>query len=170
MQQFNEDAYFYYKKSHRVSPKAPASLSALANLCERLGKKKEALEAFVKIIDIDSADATAMNYVGYMYAEKGESLEYALALIERALAIEPNNGYFIDSRGWVFYQMGDFDEAYADLVRAAALVEDAVIFEHLGDACVKLDRIPEARDAYDRALVLDPLNNSLKKKRGGLKQ
>ncbi|MCX7995680.1 MAG: tetratricopeptide repeat protein, partial [candidate division WOR-3 bacterium] len=158
------DAYFYYKKSIDYNPTSIPGLSALANLCDRLGRKKEALHIFEKIISIDSTDATALNYVGYTYAERGERLDYALELIEKALRIEPNNGYIIDSRGWVYYQMGDYESALIDLKRASELVEDPVILEHLGDVYFKLGDIEKALEAYEKVLKLEPGNKKVKNK------
>lgn len=163
------DAYFYYKKSLRLNQKSLAGLSALANICDRIGKKDEALRTFEKIILIDSTDATALNYVGYTYAERGEKLDYALELIEKALSIEPNNGYIIDSRGWVYYQKGDYNSALIDLKRASELIEDAVIFEHLGDVYLKLNEFEKAIEMYNKVLNLDPKNKSVKNKLSNLK-
>ncbi len=158
------NAYFFYKKSLKLNPSSLPGLSALANLCDRIGKKEEAFKTFEKVISFDSTDATALNYVGYTYAERAESLEYALNLIERALSIEPNNGYFIDSRGWVYYQKGDYESALSDLKRASELVEDAVILEHLGDVYVKLNEIEKAIEVYQKILSLEPQNKNIKNK------
>ncbi|MEO0182551.1 MAG: tetratricopeptide repeat protein [candidate division WOR-3 bacterium] len=163
------DAYFNYKKALTLNPNALFGLTALANLCDRLGRKEEALELFEKIIALDSLDATALNYVGYTYAERGERLDYALTLIERALSIEPNNGYIIDSRGWVYYQLGDYESAFNDLKRASELVEDPVILEHLGDVYLKLGELEKARETYKRVLKLEPQNKKVKIKLLNLK-
>ncbi|MEO0156201.1 MAG: tetratricopeptide repeat protein [candidate division WOR-3 bacterium] len=163
------DAYFYYKKSLRLNPGSLPGLSALANICDRIGKKDEALRNFEKIIQIDSTDATALNYVGYTYAERGERLDYALELIEKALSIEPNNGYIIDSRGWVYYQKGDYESALLDLKRASELVEDAVIFEHLGDVYLKLNEVEKAIEMYKKVLLLESKNKSARQKLLNLK-
>ncbi|MGB9720993.1 MAG: tetratricopeptide repeat protein [bacterium] len=163
------DAYYYYKKTIKINPSSISGLAALANLCDRLGKKDEAFRTFEKIIQIDSTDANALNYVGYTYAEKAESLDYALDLIERALSIEPNNGYIIDSRGWVYYQQGDYESAFIDLRKANELVEDAVILEHLGDVYVKLNEIERAIETYKKVLNLDPKNKKVKAKLSNLR-
>ncbi len=163
------NAYFFYKKSLKLNPSSLPGLSALANLCERIGKKEEAFNTFQKIISFDSTDATALNYVGYTYAERAESLDYALNLIERALSIEPNNGYFIDSRGWVYYQKGDYESALSDLKRASELIEDAVILEHLGDVYVKLNEVEKAIEVYQKVLSLEPQNKNIRNKLAILK-
>ncbi|GAI64169.1 unnamed protein product, partial [marine sediment metagenome] len=89
---------------------------------DRIEKKDEAFRTFQKIIELDTTNSTALNYVGYTYAEQNDSLEYALQLINKALLIEKDNGYYIDSRGWVFYQMGKYDEALEELKNASPIV------------------------------------------------
>ncbi len=157
-------AYCYYRKSLRKEPKNISALDALANLCARLNREEEAFNIFRRIIKIDSTNANALNYVGYTFAEKNDSLEYALELINKALAIDANNGYYIDSRGWVYYRMGKLDRALSELKRAVELTPDPIILEHLGDVYVKLERFEDARQAYLRALKKDPGNKKLKKK------
>jgi tetratricopeptide (TPR) repeat protein len=164
MQEKYSEAYFNYHRSLESDSVGLPALEALANLCERIDKKDEAFETFKKIIVVDTASAIALNYVGYTLAERNDSLEYALELINKALDIEADNGYYIDSRGWVFYQMGRYKEALEDLKKAAEIVEDAVILEHLGDVYIKLDIQDKARDAYERALKYEPDSKILKEK------
>ncbi|MCK4251126.1 tetratricopeptide repeat protein [candidate division WOR-3 bacterium] len=164
MQQRYNEAYLYYHKSLKVDPQSLSTLEALASLCDRIEKKDEAFRTFQKIIELDTTNSTALNYVGYSYAEQNDSLEYALQLINKALLIEKDNGYYIDSRGWVFYQMGKYDEALEELKNASAIIEDAVILEHLGDVYLKLNDSEKAKEAYEKALEYDFENSVLKEK------
>jgi tetratricopeptide (TPR) repeat protein len=91
-----------------------------------------------------------------MYAERGENLQEALALIQRAVGLDPGNGAYIDSLGWVYYQLGEYDEAIVHLRQATNLVPgDGTVLEHLGDAYLALGDHGKARDAYRRALGLN---------------
>src|SRR5438552_2683306 len=83
-----------------------------------------------------------------------------------ALQIEPDNGSYLDSLGWVEFRKGRFDQALADLLRAAKNMEheDAIVFEHIGDVYLKLNRVPQALEAWQKALVLDPKNKTLTEK------
>jgi len=157
-------AYFYYHKSLSEDHENLATLEALAHLCDRIERKDEAFMTFQKIIALDTTNAEAFNYVGYTYAERNDSLDYALELINKALSLEENNGYYLDSRGWVLYQMEKYAEALTDVKRAAAIVEDAVILEHLGDIYIKLDDIDHAKDAYQKALKYNAENKMLRDK------
>jgi tetratricopeptide (TPR) repeat protein len=157
-------AYRYYQKAYGVEPTDVPTLDALANLAARIGKEEDAFRFFECIVAIDTMNATAMNYVGYTLADRNEQLDYALELIERALSIDTHNAYFIDSRAWVFYRMGRYEDARHDLERAIDITEDAVILEHLGDVYMALDEPLKAVDAFERASQLDPENKILRKK------
>jgi tetratricopeptide (TPR) repeat protein len=92
-----------------------------------------------------------------MYAERGTNLPEAIQLIQQALALEPENGYFIDSLGWAYYQQGRYPEALRELKRAVSLAkEDPVLFEHLGDAYLKNNLTNEAIEAWEKSLKADP--------------
>ena len=126
---------------------------------ERTGRHGEAEETFRGLLEIDSGFAPALNYLGYMWADLGRNLGEALALIERAVAIEPDNGAYVDSLGWALFRLGRYEEARALLERAVRLVSgDAVISEHLGDLHLAAGRHAEARLHYERALSLDGEN------------
>jgi Flp pilus assembly protein TadD len=97
----------------------------------------------------------ALNYLGYMWAEKGEHLDDALRMIRRAVELEPDNAAYIDSLGWVYFRLGDFGQAIEQLERAARMLPaDGTVQEHLGDALRAVGKMGEARAAYQRALAL----------------
>ncbi len=132
---------------------------------EKQQKFEDAVRQFRQVITLDPKHAEAYNYVGYMYAERGQNLDEAVTMIGKALALEPENGYFIDSLGWAYYQQGRYAEALRELKRAAATAkEDPVIFEHLGDALIKNGFDEDAAAAWEKALQLDPAADGVKKK------
>ena len=91
-----------------------------------------------------------------------------MELIQQALALDPENGYFIDSLGWAYYQLGKYPEALRELLRAADRAkDDPEIFDHLGDAYLKNGKVEEAIAAWEKALQVDKENRtseSVKKK------
>ncbi len=122
---------------------------------ERTGQREEAVSAFRHLISLTPDFAPALNYLGYMWTERGENLEEALRFVERAVALDPNNGAYLDSLGWAFFRLGRFESARGHLERAALLLpEDATVFEHLGDLYVALGSPELARGVYQRALEL----------------
>ena len=96
-----------------------------------------------------------MNYLGYSWVEQGINLERAMELIKRAVALRPSDGYIVDSLGWAFYRLGDFENAVKYLERAVELrADDPIITDHLGDIYWRVGRELEARFQWERALVL----------------
>jgi Flp pilus assembly protein TadD len=94
-----------------------------------------------------------LNYLGYSLVERGEKMDEALDMIERAVAAQPQNGAIVDSLGWVLFQMGQYEEAVGHLENAAALeAVDPVVNDHLGDAFWAVGRTTEAQFQWNRAL------------------
>ena len=131
---------------------------------EQAGLYNKAADLLRKSIALDPENsAEASNYLGYMWADHNMNLDEAETMIRRALQSEPNNASYLDSLGWVEFRKGQFDRALDDLLRAvkAAGREDPVVFEHIGDTYLKLNRTPEALEAWQKALSLDPKNKNL---------
>src|SRR6476620_1389361 len=140
---------------------------------EQAGLYEKAADLLRKSISLDPANsAEADNYIGYMWADHNMNLDEAETMIRRALESEPNNASYMDSLGWVEFRKGKFDQALTDLLRAAKTVErdDPVVFEHIGDTYLKLNRVPEALAAWQKALALDPKNKNLTDKIEGTKK
>jgi len=140
-------------------PDLPAAGFMLGAAYERSGKHDLAVTTFKKVLKADPDFHAALNYLGYMWAEKGENLPEALAMIRRAVALDPDNGAYVDSLGWTHYRLGQYDRARDYLERATRLVpEDATVHEHLGDVYIALGQRDKAREMYRRALTLDDRN------------
>ncbi len=140
---------------------SPAALFYLGSAYERTGRRPEAVGTFRRLLAAHPDFADALNYLGYMWAERGENLQEALEMVERAVAASPDNGAYADSLGWVHYQLGDYDLALKYLQRAATLgPEDPEIFEHLGDVHRVLGDLRRAREFYLRALALAEGNDA----------
>ena len=101
--------------------------------------------------------AQVLNYLGYSLVERGEKLDEALDMIERAVADQPDSGAIVDSLGWVYFKLGRYADAVAPLERAAALeATDPIVNDHLGDAYWAVGREREAQFQWQRALSFDP--------------
>jgi tetratricopeptide (TPR) repeat protein len=128
---------------------------------EQAGLYDKAAELFRKAIAMDPANAAEpYNYLGYMWAEQNSHLDEAEDAVKRALQLEPGNGAYLDSMAWVQYRQGKYDQALENLDRAIQNLprEDAVVFEHLGDVYIKLNRAPQAMEAWQKAKTIDPAN------------
>jgi tetratricopeptide (TPR) repeat protein len=134
-----------------------ASLSfELGAVYEKQKKYADAEAAFRQVIAQQPEHGPALNYLGYMLAERGERLTESVDLIKRALETEPDNGSYLDSLGWAYYRDGKFDLAAESLKRAAdQLQTNSVVQDHYGDALFRLGRFDEAIAAWSRALAGD---------------
>lgn len=125
----------------------------LGALQERQKEFGKAAATFRKVIDLDPKHASALNYLGYMWTEQGVRLSEALDLIKKAVALEPNNGAYLDSLGWIYFKLDRIEEAELYLVRALDRVRrDPTIHEHLGDLYYKKGDYQEARLAWQRSI------------------
>ena len=93
---------------------------------------------FRKVLAIDPDNASALNYLGYMFADRGVRLDEAHKLISRALELEPQNGAYLDSLAWVNYHQNKLAEAENLLLRALERIgKDPTVHDHLGDVYLK---------------------------------
>lgn len=124
---------------------------------ERSGNWDGAEESFVKALALEPKQPDVLNHFGYGLVEQGRRLDEARQMIETAVAERPENGYIVDSLGWVLYRLGEFDEAVTHLEKAASLEpSEWVISDHLGDALWRVGRRLEAEFQWRRALSLKP--------------
>ena len=106
-------------------------------------------------------DPNALNYLGYQLADENRALSEAYGLLRRATALEPDNGAFVDSMGWILYRMGRLEEARRELERAVQLTNgDATVREHLGDVYRDLRLQDLAREQYLKSLAQDDSNQA----------
>ncbi|MBC6442008.1 MAG: tetratricopeptide repeat protein [Rhodobacteraceae bacterium] len=124
---------------------------------ERENRWDNAEADFRRALELNPDQPLVLNYLGYSLVEFGIKLEEAQAMIEKAVAQRPNDGYITDSLGWVLYRVGKFQEAVAPMERAVSLVpDDPIINDHLGDVYWMVGRQREARFQWRRALSFDP--------------
>lgn len=131
---------------------------------DQAGLYDKAAELLRKSIALDPAKAAeAYNYLGYMWTEQNIHLDEAEEMIKKALELEPDNAAYLDSRGWLQFRKGNYQEALPDLLRAAQTLtrDDPVVLEHIGDTYAKLNRIPQALEYWQKSAVLSPDNKAL---------
>ncbi|MST94420.1 MAG: tetratricopeptide repeat protein [Pedosphaera sp.] len=125
---------------------------------ERAGNIAQAEKYFFKSLQLSPDFAECLNYLGYMWAEHGTNLTKARELIDHALRLEPKNGAYLDSLGWVLFKQGQPREALKHILKSIELTEepDATLFDHLGDVHAALKEHDKARAAWRKALSLGP--------------
>jgi len=131
------------------------SLIMLSSAQERAGDPKGAEESLRKVLASDPNNATVLNNLGYFLTERNERLPEALDMIKRAVRAEPSNASFLDSLGWVYFKLGQLDEAERYLSEAARRNNrSATIHEHLGDVYHSRGKTDQAQNAWRKALTL----------------
>ncbi|MBA3805371.1 MAG: tetratricopeptide repeat protein, partial [Acidobacteria bacterium] len=132
-----------------------AALITLSSAQERAGNPKGAEESLRRILAREPNNATALNNLGYFLVERNERLGEALEMIQKAVRAEPTNSSFLDSLGWVYYKLGNLDEAERHLSEAARRdATSATIHNHLGDIYQRRGKTEQARAAWQKALAL----------------
>ena len=157
-----EQAAAAFEEGIRHNPNSADLHFNLGTAYDKLNRFDDVVRAMETALGLDPHHADALNYLGYSYAERGIKIDQALSLTKQAVALKPENGYYVDSLGWAFYKSGLLAEALIEIKRAVALVgDDPVIFEHLGEIYMKQQNLADAREAWLHSLELDPSNEKL---------
>ncbi|MBL8178623.1 MAG: tetratricopeptide repeat protein, partial [Bryobacterales bacterium] len=117
-------------------------------------KKFDLAEAeFRKVLAVSPNSSSALNYLGYMLADRNVRLSEAHEMIRKALDQDPNNGAYLDSLGWVLFRMGKLEEAEEYLKKALErTAKDPTVHDHLGDVYIKRGKVKEAVTQWQRSL------------------
>lgn len=123
------------------------------SVLERAKRYDEAEKKFRELIAKHPDDASALNYLGYMLADIGKGLDEAHDMIQKALDLDPDNGAYLDSLGWLYYRQQKFDLAERYLVRSLEKVKgDPVVHSHLGDVYFKQGKTEQARKHWELSI------------------
>jgi tetratricopeptide (TPR) repeat protein len=137
----------------KAYPRDAATQFALADLYSDAGRDAEAERTLRQLLEVQPANPEALNYLGYLLADKGRQLDEAIRLIQRALDADPDNPSYLDSLGWAYFRSGELDQAEKHLLPAAErLPRNSVIQDHWGDVLAARGRWDEAIAAWTRAL------------------
>jgi predicted Zn-dependent protease len=124
-----------------------------ASVLERAKRYEQAEAKFRELIEAQPDNASALNYLGYMLADLDRNLDDAHDMIQRALDIEPGNGAYLDSLGWLYYRQKKFDLAERYLLRSLEKVKrDPVVHSHLGDVYFEQGKVDQAKKHWERSL------------------
>lgn len=157
--------------AEKFFPDDPRLQFRIGVIYDKQGNRTESIERMKRVIAHNAKDVQALNFLGYSYAEMGINLDEALTYLKQAVAIRPNDGFIMDSLGWVYYKLKQYDEAARYLESAVALVEDdSTIAEHLGDVYTAQHARNKALKMYKKALKIEPgrkeLTNKIRRIKG----
>ena len=139
----------------------------LGALLERKGEFELAIKNIKHSIELNPMHSNAHNFLGYIYAREGKSLDKALGHLDKALSIQPKNGYFLDSLSWIYFKKGESEKALRELKKAMVYTSpDPVLYSHLGDIYFSLMNYIKAGKAWETSLFLtlektDNIDNEL---------
>jgi tetratricopeptide (TPR) repeat protein len=120
---------------------------------EKMKKYDTAETEFRKVLAINPKNASALNYLGYMLADRNVRVPEALEMIRQAVEMEPNNGAYLDSLGWAYFRSGDLEQAENYLRRAIErFSKDPTVHDHLGDVYLRQGRTKDAISQWERSL------------------
>ena len=134
-------------------------------ICEERDKQWNKAEADMrKALDLQPEQPHVLNYLGYSWIDQGINLDEGMKMIKRAVDQRPDDGYIVDSLGWAYYRIGNYEDAVKNLERAIDLKpEDPTINDHLGDAYWRVGRTLEAKVQWAHARDLKPEPEDLPK-------
>jgi tetratricopeptide (TPR) repeat protein len=149
----SEDAIAQAEK-YAVRPEEKEYIRFLqGSIYERQKKIDLAEQAFRQVLQQNPSNSMALNYLGYMLADHNSHLEEALTLVKKALDFDPQNGAYLDSLGWVYFKLGNYDQAEESLRRAAdKSPNDATVQDHLGELYARTNRFKLAAAHWEHAL------------------
>ncbi len=158
----NDKALESMKKALALNSKRDSYYFELGALMEKAGDYKGAIQNMRRAIEINPLHSNAHNFLGYIYALEGVDLDRALEHLQKALTIQPRNGYFLDSLGWIYFKKGDSQKALTQIQKAMIYTDpDPVLYDHLGDILFSLENYTEAEGAWKNSLslTLNPKND-----------
>jgi tetratricopeptide (TPR) repeat protein len=160
-----EPACEHLSRASELEPERQDVLFNLASVYEKMLRYDDAERVLIDLYELAPDDAAVCNFYGYLLALMRKDLDRAERLVRHALEKEPDNAYFVDSLGWVYFQRGEYARAVTELERAVRLVgEDPVMLEHLGDAYSELSRFKDALAVYQHSSQLQESNSKLREK------
>ena len=129
---------------------------------DKLDRWDESKQVLLKIVKNNASDTYSLNYLAYSMAIKKQDLDFALSLIKKALKVDPNNAFFLDTLGWIQFQRKDYNSSLFFLEKAIILEPtSSEILDHLGDCYLMLGRINEAKYEWKKALQYENKTNLL---------
>lgn len=164
----NEKAEYWLEQAVRAPARRPFKSIAYATLGDvraNLNKHEASDEAYELALRYDPDNDNAMNNYAYNLSVRGVELEKAKELALKAIEVAPENAAYLDTVGWVYFKLGDYDRARR-FIRAAIDTgsASAEVLEHLGDVYDKLNEPEEARKWWKQALEKDPNRKQLQEK------
>lgn len=161
----NDEAIKYLKHALRIDPDDVNLIGTLGLIYNSIQMYAESDSAYERALELDPANPLINNNYSYALAVRGEQLERALDMVKISIEADSLNANYLDTIGWVYFQMGDYVLAKKYLEKAIEVGTDsAVMLDHLGDVEFKLGNIAKAIELWEKAFELDPEKTEIQNK------
>ena len=148
-----EEALVYLNRAVEIDPENTQVLGVLGLIYDDLEMYTMSDSVYTKALAIDPLDALVNNNYAYALSERGERLDEALDMAKKAIAVDPNNSSFLDTIGWIYYKMGDYEKAKENIEKAMMTDSDnPTLLHHLGDVYSKLGENKKALEYWKKAV------------------
>ncbi len=166
----NDSAQKYYYTAVSVEPNRSEIWAQLGIFHNRNHNNLASDTCYRRGLLLSPEDALLNNNLAYTFAERKIFLDQALIMARKAVAKEPMNSSYLDTYGWVLFQMGNYDKSITQLKQALLYSNSATLYEHIGSAYLEAGDYTEAKQAFSKALELDPKKIYLQQKIDELKK
>ena len=161
----SDEALIYLKKTLNIDPDNAQIWGTIGMIYDNMGEFEKCDEAYEKAMSLDSTDALVLNNYAYSLSERGIQLDRALRMVNDALEADPNNASYLDTKGWIYFQRGDYENAEKFIRLSLDQNGDsAEVWEHLGDVYFNKADPVKALEYWKKALTFDESNENLIKK------
>jgi tetratricopeptide (TPR) repeat protein len=153
------------ERAHRIDPKDLRAIVQLALVYDTHKRFAESDSLYEEALRIDGKNHLVLNNYAYSLADRGLQLERALEMARLAVDAQPNNPSYLDTIGWVYFRLGQYEQAELYIKKAVEQGEaSAVVHEHLGDVYYMIDEKEKALEQWNTALEMDATNQALREK------
>ncbi len=161
----SDEAIIYLKKALQIDPENVDLMGTLGLIYDGKESWKECDSIYSLALSIDSTNALINNNFAYSLSKRGEQLELALKMVTFALEKDPYNSSYLDTKGWVYFKLGEYDKAKEFIQKSIDVGgEKAIILDHLGDVLFMMGKKDEAIKTWKKAFELDQTNVTIKNK------
>lgn len=163
--QESEEAVKTIEEALKISPGNVELMGTLGLIFNSMKKFSQSDSVYAEALKIDSTNALILNNYAYSLSERNTELAIALDMAKKAVGKDPENPSYLDTIGWVYYQLGDYPKAEENLEKALKFDDkNATLYDHLGDVKFMLNNRQEAMKNWKKAFELDPAKNEIKQK------
>lgn len=165
-----DEALSYIKKALRFDPDNSQLLGMAGMIYDNKEMWAECDSSYERALRLDPESALILNNYAYSLSERGIQLERALNMVQKSIEQDPENSSYLDTIGWVYYKLGEYNKAESYILKAIEIDENnATLLDHLGDIYLKQNKLNKAIEMWKKAQELDPENENINSKIGDKK-